>query len=228
MKFEQNEEARTEMKGDEAQSPSRRKFLRSSSTAALITSLAAQPVWGQCTVSGAMSGASTSPTNGDACFIPPELYGAGRSPGFWSSAMYNGNAVISAFSSFNGSQAADLRCFIDEVKATSSYTIPETSTTSSMTINVAQALMYPGGTGGNNWNLAGIWLDAYFGFFDGAILPGVLSPTPQDWVEHFFALYVISNQSDSVFNSVFNDGSSSTAWNLLPIDYSCSVVPESN
>lgn len=230
MDLEPNQETKAELKSEKAQSPSRRKFLRSSSTAALVTSLAAQPVWGQCTVSGNQSGASSSPTNGDACFIPPPLYSAGRSPGFWTEAVFGpGNAVISAFSSHNGTQAADLRCYIEGVMMDNFYTVPIPGTDlRSEPINVYAALQSPGGTGGNNWNLAAIWLDAYFGFFDGAILPGGgSSSTPEEWaqawVDHFFALYEISNHSDSVFDTVY--GESSTLWTLPP-GYSCQEPDE--
>ena len=220
MKLDQTDEASIgkSKEGDQAQSPSRRKFLRSTSTTALVTSLAAQPVWGQCTVSGAISGASTSPTNADSCFIPPLIFGAGRSPGFWSSAMYNGNAVISAFPSYRPQDRTNLRCHIDSVKNANSYSLPSTPP---QFINVANALSNPGGTGGNNWNLAAIWLDAYFGFFGNAALPGNPLPTPQDWVDHFYPLYIISGESDSVFNSVFDDGNASTSWMELPAGNSC-------
>lgn len=204
MKLDQNDKARVDGNGDEAQSSSRRSFLRKSSATALVTSLAAQPVWGQCTVSGGMSGASTAENNDDSCIVPLVW---GRSPGFWSRAMYNGNAIVSAFSSFEREDKASLRCYIDGIKE-NSYTIPSTPP---VTVKVKDALNYPGGTGGNNWNLAAIWLDAHFGFFDGTTLPGRPNPTEQDWVEHFYALHEVAGD-DSPFDAVFDDENASTTW----------------
>lgn len=214
MKLDQNEKARSTRNEDEAQSSSRRKFLQKSSAAALVTSLAAQPVWGQSQCSGTMSGGSNTQTDDDPCVIPNVF---GRSPGFWTQAMYNGNgnAVISAFTSVDNFDSGKLICYIDEVKANNSYTIPATPDSSEQQVNVATALKYPGSNGGNNWNLAAIWLDARFGFFGNVAPPGRLN-TPQEWVEHFFALSVVV---DEPFNVVFG-GNPTTTW-VLPADYSC-------
>lgn len=217
MKLDQNKESTVDRDGDEAKSSSRRRFLRRSSATALVTSLAVQPVWGQCTVSGALSGASNVQPSDDPCIVPNV---SGRSPGFWSAAMYNGQAVISAFPADQNSDAKKLRCYIDDVKEVNSYTVPKTPDSNAQKINVADALHNPGSTGGNNWNLAAIWLDAYFGFFDGVTLPGRTNPTEQDWVEHFFALHLVGG--DDVFNAVFDDEQSSTHWFHLPENYSCS------
>ena len=187
---------------------SRRRFLQKSSTVALITTLAAQPVWGQCTVSGATSGGSGPEEGDDPCVIPNV---SGRSPGFWSAAMYDGNAVISAFPNIPSNRKADLRCYIDELKAIGTFDIPSTE----QTWNVAAALA---SSGGLKFNLAAIWLDAHFGFFT-APLPGVVAAFPQDWVNHFDALFQLSG--DSVFTAVFTDGN--TSWNSLPADYDCPV-----
>lgn len=179
---------------------SRRRFIQKSSSVALITTLAAQPVWGQCTVSGATSGGSGPEEGDDPCVIPNV---SGRSPGFWSEAMYSGNAVRSAFPVPPANESAKLRCYIDLIKNSSSFDIPSTGEN----WKVVDALKIPGGL---KFNLAAIWLDAHFGFFT-VPLPGVDNALPQDWVNHFDALYQLSG--DAVFDAVFDDEDSSTNWN---------------
>jgi len=191
---------------------SRRRFLQKTSTTAVITTLAAQPVWGQCTVSGAMSGGSRPDDTDDPCEFPSGL--VGRSPGFWSRGMYTlGNALLSAFPSLTGPDKKDrLTCFIDREVKTQVFTIPSIP---SWNGTVANALSSEGGVA---WNLAAIYLDAYFGVFSGPIPDmGILSPTHQDWVNHFDGL-VYQWGEDTVFNSVFpfgDDDGPTTTWNAL-------------
>ncbi|MCA9017716.1 MAG: hypothetical protein KDA77_20500, partial [Planctomycetaceae bacterium] len=48
------------------------------------------------------------------------------------------------------------------------------------------------------------------------------SSDPPDWVEHFFALYMIgASWGDEVFDAVFLEGAT-TSWNNLPVDGICS------
>ena len=94
---------------------------------------------------------------------------------------------------------------------------------------MGEVLQFPGTTGpyGINWNLAAIWLDAFFGFFDGVPVPGNLPGTPQNWVNHFYNLSIVFADAgwgeDAAWNPVFNNGSSSTLWNALDVlgPYSC-------
>lgn len=219
MKLDRSEEIQAETDEGGAMSPSRRKFLRTSSATALVTSLASQPVWGQCTVSGGISGGSRTEET-TACLIPPGI--AGRSPGFWSAAIYGGqngvgNALAAAFPSVERSRKEDLRCHIINVFAANTFTIPATDFSPEEVWTVAEALNSPGGY---KFNLAGIWADAYFGFFGNLPAPE-RSSDPQDWVEHFFALYMIgASWGDAVFNAVFMEDAT-TSWSELPAEVSC-------
>jgi hypothetical protein len=94
-----------------------------------------------------------------------------------------------------------------------SYSIhPRSETALTQVTTIANAL----GTFGRDQHLAAIWLNAYFGFFDNTLLPGRSNPTPQDWVEHFYALSEIGG--DDVFRAVYSSAAT-TAW-TLPRDYS--------
>jgi len=190
----------------------RRVFLRKGTAAAALTTLAAQPVWGKCTVSGAMSGGSRHEDD-DPCKIPNVV---GRSPGFWTEAMYVGNALRSAFPNVPNGHITRLRCFIDQEKVNNNFTY-KLSPDEQITISVAAALSDPGGLA---FNLAAIWLNAFFGFFPDAIVPDVV--TPQDWVEHFNGLWVVAGDSGiDPFEVIFSDDDPSTSWNYLPPGYQC-------
>lgn len=218
MKLEQEEKPIVRMEsqgGEEIQSSSRRNFLQKSSAAALVTSLSAQPVWGRCTVSGAMSGGSaTQGEDDDPCVVPTVW---GRSASFWGSAMNRGSALDNAFPLVDDSEA--LRCFIDEVKAEGFFIIAATPSSPEEQLNVGQALS---SMDRRHFQLAAIWLNAYFGFFRGTPLPGRDEESPQDWVEHFFALSLrMEELGDAVFDAV-NSDAATTQWSELPAGYSCS------
>lgn len=229
MKLDQEEKPIVPMESSHAgeiQSSSRRGFIQKSSTAALITTLAAQPVWGRCTVSGAMSGGSaTQSEEEDPCRIPDAV---GPSPQFWVAAAAphpgrgqgnNGNswALRNAFPSVEDLSA--LRCYIDDIRSQSFYTVPATPDSPSVEVNVGQALSSPGGI---QFQLAAIWLNAHFGFFIPEPLPGRDETSPQDWVEHFYILSLVDDGDlgDLIFNSVFDDGAT-TQWNEIPSGYAC-------
>ena len=246
MKLEEKKEVETQetRKGNEAQSPSRRKFLRTSSTTALVTSLAAQPVWGQ--TCSASAGSAASQVQCDVTSIPNV---SGRSTDFWSQAWTQpleetvtssepitettrrgappGSSTsttssyttvtstvaadlslyLSAFPSVSQTDAEALLLYIKDVMASNMFTIPGTSTQTPQVYNVADAI--------NGWgssrNLAAIWLNAYFEHFD--IAPPGRPNTPQDWVEHFHALYELSGGGGMVFDAVLNNFAT-TAWTL--------------
>lgn len=218
MKLDQDEKLtppQSESRVTARSAKSRRDFLHKSSAAVLITSLAAQPVWGRCTVSGAMSGGSaTHGEDEDPCVVP-EVWG--QPPMFWASDMDQGSASLdSAFPMVADKEA--LRCFIAQVRAESFYTLPSTPTSPSEMINVSEALATPGGI---HFQLAGIWLNASFGFFEGGMLPGRDASSPQDWVEHFFSLSLAGDEwGDAIFDAVYR-GDAQTQWSHLPDGYAC-------
>lgn len=195
---------------------SRRNFLHKSSAAVLVTSLAAQPVWGRCTVSGAMSGGSaTQGEDEDPCVVP-EVWG--QPPAFWAPTSEQGSASLAtAFPLVEDTEA--LQCFIAQVRAQSFFTLPATPTTPAEEVNVDEALA----NRGIRSELASIWLNAYFGFFMGGMLPDRDPSVPQEWVEHFFSLSLAGGDDwgDAfIFMNVQNDGAQ-TQWSNLPDGYSC-------
>lgn len=220
MKLDQ-EEKRTDLENANevaaSRSKSRRDFLHKSSATVLITSLAAQPVWGRCTVSGAMSGGSATQGDDDPCMVP-EVWG--QPSDSWAADLTQDAAGLTeAFRLVADKEA--LRCFIAQVRAEGFFTVPETPTSPAETVSVNEALASPGGT---HFYLAGIWLNAYFGFFEGGMLPGRDASLPQEWVEHFFSLSLASEKSDwdddSLFHNVFRPDAI-TQWSGLPEGYAC-------
>ncbi len=238
MKLDQEEQQLVRMERERVTNSSRRSFLQKSSAAALVTTLAAQPVWGKCTVSGAMSGGSVTQDNRDDYCTIPEVWG--RSPGFWmtllshngdgpgnrgrGNAQGNGNngnngnnngvnaSLASAFPLVEAGDLDTLRCFIRQVMAEAYFDLPPGDTVPGEHCNVAAELASPGGV---KFQLAAIWLDAYFGFFAGHSLPGRDAGSPQEWVEHFYALtFLAGDLGDAVFAAVFS-GDATTQWNEL-------------
>lgn len=200
-----------------SRSKSRRDFLHKSSATVLITSLAAQPVWGRCTVSGAMSGGSATQGEEDPCVVP-EVWG--QPSDSWAADVIQGSGdVTEAFVMVEDKEA--LRCFIAQVRAENFFTVPATPTNPAETVGVNEALAAPGGI---HFYLAGIWLNAYFGFFDGGMLPGRDASSPQEWVEHFFSLSLASEQGEwtdeFLFQNVFR-ADATTQWSGLPEGYTC-------
>lgn len=184
---------------DKAAAPSRRQFLRQSSAVVIVTSVAAQPVWGACTPSGAVSNGSHFVD--DDCIIDQP----GRSPGYWKEGMYNDGALFSVFylwkgqgnpkSSHNQKIAAALRALIDGVKAANTFIIRECPVAGmEQPVNVGAALDDPGGLA---FNLAGVYLSAYFDVLDG-LPPGVdgmsggtsREDKAQAWVDHVLAVSI--------------------------------------
>lgn len=176
---------------------SRRRFIQAATSASIVTTLAAQPVWGKCTVSGAVSGGSQALTD-EVCYIPDLNW---RSPGYWKNAG-NGNNLLSAFPEVCDDDEDALRAAVTAAKAHvfdfKVENIDSTITEHSILVSKALAKELPAGVPGNVqgmvFNLAGIYLSAYFGFFGSASIPGFNgSPTAQDWVDHFNGLAYVFN-----------------------------------
>lgn len=247
MKLDQNEKPDVLAIKDTEIAPrssSRRQFLQKSSATVLMTSLAAQPVWGGCKVSGAMSGGSaTKDQDDDPCRIP---HVGGRPPSFWGAVKgkkggsgkgpgsgpggkagpslkaqsVQTNAALADAFPWVGDVSA-LEDYVGELKASSFFTVAATPGSPAEIVNVGSAIESPGSV---YYHLAAIWLNAYFGFFRGEPLPGGGEGAPQDWVDHFHALSVrdtLMAQGGSggwgnlIFESVY-EGHSQTEWNELP------------
>lgn len=196
-------------KPDNIESPSivgasagdRRRFIKAATAGAAVTTLAARPVWGSCTISGAMSGGSVRAGEEmvDYCH-----YNGGplRSPGFWK--KLQAGAVRDQFNIPGKGKPRKIQAVIDKmeeieaVKDQNSFYVPSED----FTYGVGGALDNPGGL---SFNLAAIWLDAYYGFTPlnppGADTSSMSdSERAQAWVTHFDALAAING---SIFSTVF-------------------------
>jgi hypothetical protein len=191
---------------------SRRQFLKKASTGVLISSLPAKSVWGACTVSGALSG-NTSRIQTDC--VPLNLFG-GRSPGFWRDAdnKIPGRALADAFPYLKEfrKNSDRYKCEYDTLQH-EIYQVKQhqvdlgfNKSGQQVTLMVGDALSSPGGIA---WNLAAVYLSAYFGFFDHLmpiVLPsGDLIETAEELVAHLFAYDHMEYLTDRDFG--FTDGS---------------------
>lgn len=266
MKFEQEVTPKTLVnKKGAAEHPasSRRKFLQKSSAAVLMTSLASQPVWGRCTVSGNLSGGSAvDDRNSDDCTIPdarvrrPHYWksvkrgghghpgngpgkGPGKGGGFGPGGGHGRSASVPGVTSQSQDSDSDsiaysdqnaelksafiwvedtdaLATYIEEIKTGSTFVLPATPDHPQQVINIGQALEM----GGLYENLANVWLNAHFGFFQGALLSDGGGGSPQDWVEHFYALHLRNAHEwgDLIFEAIYDD-TATTNWNEVPLGY---------
>ncbi len=202
---------------------SRRKFIKKAAITSLVVSIPAQPVWGRCSVSGGVSG-NASLINQDcvACVLHN-----GRSPGFWrdcdlissrrrKKGRHNkgGMKLASAFPYLKQYKSSDDRFECAELKL--KRLISETKNCECLLgqdrrnrriyLNVADALRHPGGIA---WNLAAVFLNCKFGFYDN-ILPiylpsGDAIEDAEGLVAHLYGLDVISRLSSRDYG--FTDGS---------------------
>jgi len=204
----------SQMKDQKTHKDSRRKFLVRTSAVSLISALPATSVWGACTVSGALSGGSK--VNDDCTTV--KLLG-GRSPGKWHD-MTTGESIASAFPYLkdykqNGAHADNTRyeCeksyLVSVILAAQDVTIPlgNDEHGQAVSINIKDALA---SSGHLSWNLAAVYLNAYFGFYSLPITvnSGHSLSDGADLIAHLFALDVINNgagDSDTYFG--FTDGS---------------------
>tara|TARA_R110002167_G_scaffold78652_6_gene217428 strand:- start:453 stop:1148 length:696 start_codon:yes stop_codon:yes gene_type:complete len=150
----------------------RRSFLKKSATGAVLVSLPAQSVWGACSVSGAMSGNLSQNTDRHDCDIP--LIPAGLSPGYWSQ-LYNGsNGINGTFANVKGGneewKTGRRECYRNHIKDFIDSDVSMGLSTEIYTGihgNLKSALMSSngGGDGSLEFNLAGVFLSSYFGFY---------------------------------------------------------------
>ena len=196
----------------------RRGFLRRASLGgAVMTTIAARPAWGQCSISGAMSGGSARAverTQQD-CHTGNIV---SRSPGFWGT--LTPGQVKDEFSIEGTGNPAEIQAVKDRIAAiqlvqtNNSFLIPSVG---GPAVNVAAALADSGGLA---YNLAAIWCTAYFRDELGRITflpPGTKpadAPAPTDlagfaqlWVSHFDALVQLDLENggdgDTPFGAVF-------------------------
>jgi len=206
------------MKDQTENKNSRRKFLVRTSAVSLISALPATSVWGACTVSGALSGGSK--VNNDCVTI--ELSG-GRSPGFWRD-LLTGQSIASAFPYLkefkqNGQNAdnTEYECETDHLinillaAQQIDIILGNDENNQEVSINIFNVLhtLQPGHI---KWNLAAVYLNAEFGFYD-SYLPRLLSSgdtinNGAELISHMYALDIISpgiNNTAGHFG--FTDGS---------------------
>jgi len=209
------------MKDQTENKNSRRKFLVRTSAVSLISALPATSVWGACTVSGALSGGSK--VNGDCTTV---ILGNGRSPGSWRD-FTNGEKIASAFpylqdykqpgkNADNTEYECEKTHLINIIIAAKNVTIVlgKDEHGSIFSINIEDAL---NSTGGIAWNLAAVYLNAQFGFYN-SYLPITLNTgdtitNGEELIKHLFALDVLNPEpydEDTYYG--FTDGDGSTNY----------------
>lgn len=173
----------------------RRTFLKRASAGAILTSLPAHSVWGNvCTVSGAMSG-NLSRTGDQGSCEKPNLP-AGRSPGTWGALTdpnYREDSKPNKFKSVfvvtgsekqageTDAEASNRRnCLLDEIQTVAMNNsmhianpelVGPAGRGGVFQYNVRAALATDGG---DDYNLAAVWLNVYFGF------PGITGPNDRN------------------------------------------------
>ncbi|WP_414828094.1 hypothetical protein [Alteromonas sp. H39] len=165
----------------------RRKFIYKSATGAALVAVPGKSVWGACSVSGAMSG-NVSSMSRHTCEIPS--FSGGRSPGTWKDGHISlkAHAVFDALAENNAvpQSKADkgspmYNCYVNHVNlfisSTSMQIDPRllagslaTLADSNGNISLFDALESNGGGDGSlEFNLAGVFCNAYFGFYENIV-----------------------------------------------------------
>lgn len=210
----------------------RRSFLKKSATGAVLASLPAQSVWGACSVSGAMSGNLSRNTDRHDCVMP--VLPAGRSPGFWSETYNGSNGINGAFKKVKGGNKTwknnRRECYREHIKAVvdsaSLGLTPELYTGSYNSLYSALLESNGGGDGSLEFNLAGVWLSSYFGFY-GAADEGNTSKATARVNEILLYVFVKVSQkedpSGSELNAIYNfTGSPESTYNVGACNYTSS------
>jgi hypothetical protein len=162
----------------------RRTFLKRATAGAVLTSLPTHSVWGAvCSVSGAMSGNLSGIQRHKDC-EKPSFPNPGRSPGTWKNLVeFQSEKLHGVFLEApgpGGPQAdrelndAKRQCLMQHIRdvsmLNSSKLIRNSRldlVNSSFVINVYDALDSNGGGDGSlEFNLAGVWLNCYFGLYN--------------------------------------------------------------
>lgn len=158
----------------------RRKFIYKSATGAALVAVPGKSVWGACSVSGAMSGNVSSMAR-HTCEVPD--FSGGRSPGTWKEdhISLKAHAVFDALAensiqkkAENGSAMYD--CYVRHVTQFINSNVMQIdprllsdsllSSYPTGVINIYEALTSNGGGDGSlEYNLAGVFCNAYFGFY---------------------------------------------------------------
>jgi hypothetical protein len=212
----------------------RRTFLKRASAGAVLTSLPAHSVWGAvCSLSGAQSGNMSGIQRHSDC-DKPSLFG-GRSPGTWKNlADFHSNKLQGVFNHVpnpNEGDAADATrgCYMQAIKNVADANVmvrPESEAliNSSFVNNIYAALGSNGGGNGSlEYNLAGVWLNVYFGLYNEAWARNANQASAI--VEQFIAYVVIQNKAgsgDTILKSDygFDDGNT----DFLITDAECAVI----
>ncbi|MGS2721917.1 hypothetical protein [Paraglaciecola aestuariivivens] len=203
-----------------AQTKVRRTFLKRATAGAVLTSLPAHSVWGAvCSVSGAQSGNLSGIRRHKDCEKPelPE----GRSPGYWKGLITSSENVHGAFTSVSNSGGPNntynqsvQACYVNEVTnvaKTYSMDIPSEFITPDFITNIYDSLMDEGHL---DYNMAGVWLNAYFGF--GGFTPGVASANKvvSDLIAYIIMQERSGNPVNAEGNAFFNFVEGTTSYQV--------------
>ncbi len=209
-----------QMKDQVKHNDSRRKFLVKTSAVSLISTLPATSVWGACTVSGALSGGSKVKDDCTTIFLSN-----GRSPGFWKDADTKspGRAIASVFpylTAYTGSrfncEKSYLMSVIGAAKEIDIY-LGKNENGEPVFINIKDAFLNHAGEG-LAYNLAAVYLNAVFGFYD-SYLPVTLSSgdtinNGAELIAHLFALDVIYGDHTGTDAAYYGFTEGSTAYSI--------------
>ncbi len=222
---------------------SRRKFMKKAALGSLVLTVPAKPVWGACSVSGAVSG-NASRVNQDCVFLNLTN---GRSPGFWRASGAEPFATCGKGSSGGKNDKKNLASAFPYLQAykpkgkesDSLFVCEMNKLRARITDEVNNAVVVVGHDvngnvvelnikvalsecGGLAWNLAAIYLNAVFGFYDniglwGTMLDsGDLIENADDLIAHYYGLSMVHGLNDSDFG--FTDGVTS-----FSLEASCST-----
>ncbi|MFQ3248265.1 MAG: hypothetical protein ACI9O6_000067 [Glaciecola sp.] len=198
----------------------RRNFLKKSAIGLVASSMPAQSVWGACNASG-ISGGSTSTTT---CVMP--VLSNGRSPGSWVKFIApqptdkGRNKIKAMFSAYKTASDGALNhnfCYLNSyIKNTTIMLSDGKGSIPYKELHLGNALANPGGI----WNLAAVYLNARFGFYN---IPPEFSGA-DELIEHIWGvLYVTNNNMEPTnfdsLESSFNDGVTHMS---IPQNGSCS------
>lgn len=213
----------------------RRSFLKKSATGAVLASLPAQSVWGACSVSGAMSGNLSRNTDRHTCVLP--LLPAGRSPGFWSQTYNGSDGINGGFQKVKGGTKAwnnaRRECYRAHIKEfidnTSMGLNPQLYTGSFDNLRDALLDSNGGGDGSLEFNLAGVFLSSYFGFY-GSTDQGSVSKASARVNEILLYIFVKASinedPTDLELNAMYNFvGDPESSYNVGTCNYTRNNYP---
>jgi hypothetical protein len=189
----------------------RRIFLKKSAAGAVITALPATSAWGACSVSGAMSGNLSSFSRHE-CEVP--LIVGGRSPDAWKNIGKKCHAIFLNSGAKGSPRNKCYRNYVNEFIDTTSMDLNSLFTGPSDNLRAALE-SNGGGDGSLEFNLAGVYLNSYFGLYniDNANNHAVASALVNSII-----LYLVTEANQgraATFNFNFDVSNTSTSYELL-------------